>query len=159
MATFPAHRPAPFASALRRTFAVLAATASGFALAAQAPAPNSAPIPDFQSKNVSWTAINSDFTPVPGSPAPVTFDRAHPFFRNDQARDNGGQATYRVPDPNNPEPEAVGGRGAQEAARQGARRRDRRDAALVVPAGRRAGLSRCSSSSPSTSCRVRTRSC
>ena len=81
---------------------ILAAAASGFALAAQAPAPNGAPIPDFQSKNVSWTAINSDFTPVPGSPSPVTFDRAHPFFRNDQARDNNGQATYRVPDPNNP---------------------------------------------------------
>ena len=78
------------------------ATASGFALAAQAPAQTASPIPDFQSKNVSWTAINSDFTPVEGSPSPVTFDRAHPFFRNDQARDNGGQATYRVPDANNP---------------------------------------------------------
>jgi len=81
---------------------VLAAAASGFALAAQAPAHDHASIPDFQSKNVSWTAINSDFTPVEGSPSPVTFDRAHPFFRNDQARDNGGQATYRVPDPSNP---------------------------------------------------------
>ena len=36
---------------------VLAAAASGLALAAQAPAPMAAPIPDFQSKNVSWTAI------------------------------------------------------------------------------------------------------
>ena len=87
--------------ALRTLITMLAAT-SGFAMAAQAPAQTAAPIPDFQSGNVSWTAINSDFTPVPGSPAPVTFDRAHPFFRNDQARDNGGQATYRVPDPNNP---------------------------------------------------------
>ena len=89
----PAPRPAMIA---------LAAVASGFALAAQAPAPSGAPIPDFQSKNVSWTAINSDFTPVPGSPSPVTFDRTHPFFRNDQARDNNGQATYRVPDATNP---------------------------------------------------------
>src|SRR5262245_25256167 len=78
------------------------AAASGFALAAQAPARTSAPIPDFQSKNVSWTAINSDFTAAEGSPSPVTFDRAHPFFRNDQARDNNGQATYRVPDASNP---------------------------------------------------------
>ena len=89
----PAPRPAMIA---------LAAVASGFALAAQAPAPSGAPIPDFQSKNVSRTAINSDFTPVPGSPSPVTFDRTHPFFRNDQARDNNGQATYRVPDATNP---------------------------------------------------------
>src|SRR5262245_423144 len=88
-------------STLRPIMTLLAA-ASGFALAAQAPAPNSAPVPDFQSKNVSWTAINSDFTPVEGSPLPVTFDRAHPFFRNDQARDNNGQATYRVPDAANP---------------------------------------------------------
>jgi hypothetical protein len=80
----------------------LAAAASGFALAAQAPAHDHAAIPDFQSKNVSWTAINSDFTPVPDSPAPVTFDRSRPFFRNDQARDNNGQATYRVPDATNP---------------------------------------------------------
>jgi hypothetical protein len=35
-------------------------------------------------------------------PQPVTFDRTHPFFRNDQARDNNGQATYRVPDATNP---------------------------------------------------------
>ena len=88
--------------ALRPVMTVLAAAASGFALAAQAPAQTAAPIPDFQSNNVSWTAINSDFTPVAGSPAPVTYDRAHPFFRNDQARESGGQATYRVPDPNNP---------------------------------------------------------
>jgi len=102
MPRFPSHCLASFRSALRPTLTVLAAAASGFALATQAPAQTAAPIPDFQSKNVSWTAINSDFTAVPGSPAPVTWDRAYPFFRNDQARDNGGQATYRVPDPNNP---------------------------------------------------------
>ncbi len=102
MPRFPFDRAVSFRSALRPTLTVLAAGACGFVLAAQAPAHNEAPIPDFQSKNVSWTAINSDFTAVPGSPAPVTFDRAHPFFRNDQARDNGGQATYRVPDPSNP---------------------------------------------------------
>jgi hypothetical protein len=81
---------------------VLAASALGTAVSAQSAAPSAHAIPDFSSKNVSWTAINSDFTAVPGSPAPVSFDPEHPFFRNDQARDNGGQATYRVPDLNNP---------------------------------------------------------
>lgn len=55
-------------------------------------------IPDFSSNNVAWIAINSDFTSVPGSPPPVTFDPKHPFVRNDQP----GQATYRVADLNNP---------------------------------------------------------
>ena len=85
-----------------RFAAVLAASAFGTAVSAQSPASSSHAIPDFSSKNVSWTAINSDFTPVPGSPAPVTFDPEHPFVRNDQARDNNSQATYRVPDVNNP---------------------------------------------------------
>ncbi len=67
------------------------------ALSASA-APTESPIPDFSSKEVAWTAINSDFTPVAGSPAPVTFDPAHPFVRNDQP----GQATYRVANLDNP---------------------------------------------------------
>ena len=55
-------------------------------------------IPDFSSNEVAWIAINSDFTPVAGSPPPVGFDPQHPFVRNDQP----GQATYRVADLNNP---------------------------------------------------------
>ncbi len=55
-------------------------------------------IPDFSSKKVAWIAINSDFSGVPGSPPPVTFDPKHPFVRNDQS----GQATYRVADLSNP---------------------------------------------------------
>ena len=98
----PPNRIAALRPALLPAITALAAAASGFALAAQAPAANRLPLPDFQSKNVSWTAINSDFTPVPGSPAPVTFDPAHPFFRNDQARDLNTNATYRVPNPDNP---------------------------------------------------------
>ena len=54
-------------------------------------------IPDFSSNEVAWIAINSDFTPVAGSPPPVAFDPQHPFVRNDQP----GQATYRVADLNN----------------------------------------------------------
>jgi len=68
------------------------------AIGASQAAPEGASIPDFSSNEVSWTAINSDFTPVQGSPAPVTFDPQHPFVRNDQP----GQATYRVADLNNP---------------------------------------------------------
>jgi hypothetical protein len=84
---------------------VLVSSAVGTALSAPAPAQNNQnklPVPDFSSDNVSWTAINSDFTPVQGSPAPVTFDPEHPFLRNDQARDQDTNATYRVPDPSNP---------------------------------------------------------
>src|SRR4249920_3794316 len=40
-------------------------------------------IPDFSSNEVAWIAINSDFTPVAGSPPPVAFDPQHPFVRND----------------------------------------------------------------------------
>jgi len=61
-------------------------------------APAESAVPDFSSNEVAWTAINSDFTPVPGSPAPVGFDPAHPFVRNDQP----GQATYRVANLDNP---------------------------------------------------------
>jgi hypothetical protein len=57
------------------------------------------PIPDFSSLSDGWVAINSDFTPVPGSgPKPVTFDPKYPFRRNDEP----GPATYRVADLNNP---------------------------------------------------------
>jgi hypothetical protein len=69
------------------------------AFAAQGAAPY---IPDFQSGNVSWIAINSDFTGVPGGPQPVTFDRKFPFLRNDQATQGKTQATYRVADTDNP---------------------------------------------------------
>jgi len=55
-------------------------------------------LPDFSSHGVSWIAINSDFTPVPGGPRPVGFDPKFPFVRNDQA----GQKTYRVADLDNP---------------------------------------------------------
>ena len=47
-----------------------------------APASNSA-IPDFQSNNVSWIAINSDFTGVPGGPQPVGFDPGNQLGHHD----------------------------------------------------------------------------
>ena len=71
------------------------------AVAAQS-APAKDAIPDFQSNNLSWIAINSDFTGVPGGPQPVTFDAKYPFLRNDQAIAAKSQATYRVADTSNP---------------------------------------------------------
>src|SRR5258708_8698777 len=68
---------------------------AGFALGAD----GGSSIPDFSSFNDGWVAINSDFTPVPGSgPQPVTYDRKFPFRRNDEP----GPATYRVADLDNP---------------------------------------------------------
>ena len=80
--------------------AACAFLACATAAAQSAPAKNA--IPDFQSGNVSWTAINSDFTGVPGGPQPVTFDAKFPFLRNDQAIAAKTQATYRVADTSNP---------------------------------------------------------
>ena len=75
----------------------LSIAAAAFAAQGTAPA-----IPDFQSGNVSWIAINSDFTGVPGGPQPVKFDEKFPFLRNDQATQAKSNATYRVADTNNP---------------------------------------------------------
>jgi hypothetical protein len=83
---------------------VLSVALLGFgyaALAAQS-VPAKDALHDFQSGNVSWTAINSDFTGVPGGPQPVTFDAKYPFLRNDQAIAAKSQATYRVADTSNP---------------------------------------------------------
>jgi hypothetical protein len=83
----------------RAAFVTSVAASLTILTAAQAAAPA---IPDFQSGNVSWIAINSDFTGVPGGPQPVTFDTKFPFLRNDQAIQGRTQATYRVADTNNP---------------------------------------------------------
>jgi hypothetical protein len=81
--------------------ATIALAIAGTGLAAQN-APSKGAIPDFQSGNVSWIAINSDFTGVPGGPQPVGFDSKYPFLRNDQAIQSRSQATYRVADISNP---------------------------------------------------------
>src|SRR5258708_7414118 len=71
---------------------------AGLALAADTTGEKSA-APNFSSFNDAWIAINSDFTPVPGSgPKPVTYDPKFPFRRNDEP----GAPTYRVADLNNP---------------------------------------------------------
>jgi hypothetical protein len=64
----------------------------------KAPTVPPAEIPHFDSNEVAWIAINSDFTPVPGSPEPVAYDPKYPFRRNDEP----GPATYRVANLDNP---------------------------------------------------------
>lgn len=67
---------------------------AGLAAAAAA----QSPLPDFSSNNVGWIAINRDFVAVPGSPAPVGNDVAHPYVLNGIP---GQQPTYRVADLSN----------------------------------------------------------
>ncbi len=56
-------------------------------------------IPDFSSNQVRWvTANGGEFVAVPGSPAPLRQDPAHPFVGNGQ----GKQPTYRIADLSNP---------------------------------------------------------
>jgi hypothetical protein len=57
---------------------------------------------DLSSKLAGWVAVNTDFVPVKGSPAPVASDPAHPYISNAAARRAGGQPTYRIADVANP---------------------------------------------------------
>jgi len=55
-------------------------------------------IPDFSSNQARWlTANGGEFVAVPGSPAPLRQDPAHPFVGNGQ----GKQPTYRIADLSN----------------------------------------------------------
>jgi hypothetical protein len=76
----------------------VASIASVLVFSALAAPAKDAALPDFDSNNVAWIAINSDFTGVPGEPQPVGFDPAYPFRRNDEP----GPATYRVANLDNP---------------------------------------------------------
>src|SRR5262249_50460636 len=52
-------------------------------------------IPDFSSNQAAWQTPNGgEFIVVPGSPAPLHQDPAHPFVGNGQGR----QPTYRIAD-------------------------------------------------------------
>jgi hypothetical protein len=68
-------------------------------LIAQVSAQQKASPPDFSSNQVRWiTANGGEFVAVPGSPAPLRQDPAHPFVGNGQ----GKQPTYRIADLSNP---------------------------------------------------------
>src|ERR1700687_1129744 len=68
-------------------------------LVAQVSAQQKASPPDFSSNQVRWiTANGGEFVAVPGSPAPLHQDPAHPFVGHSQ----GKHATYRIADLSNP---------------------------------------------------------
>jgi len=70
----------------------------GTALTAEVAAQSNPSPPDFSSDAVGWIAIGGDFLSVPGSPAPIGTDPAHPFVANN----TGAQPTFRIGDISNP---------------------------------------------------------
>ncbi len=68
------------------------------ALTAGVAAQHNASAPDFSSDQAAWIAVGNDFIRVPGGPAPVSFDPAHPYVPNNAA----AQPTYRIADVGNP---------------------------------------------------------
>jgi hypothetical protein len=81
---------------------LLAATLAGVFGAGVTVTPASAQVaakvPDFSGGNAGWVTVGTDWTPVAGSPPPVTGDPAHPYVPNNI----GKQPTFRVADLNNP---------------------------------------------------------
>jgi hypothetical protein len=74
--------------------AIVLLSGMGFHAAAQ----NAASVPDFSSNGVAWNGgVGRDFIAVPGSPAPLRQDPAHPFVPNG----TGKQPTYRIADLSN----------------------------------------------------------
>jgi hypothetical protein len=62
-------------------------------------------VPDFSSRGTAWLgpgAGDIDFIPVPGSPALVRNDPAHPYISNAESRLAGKQPTYHIADLTNP---------------------------------------------------------
>jgi hypothetical protein len=49
---------------------------------AQDAAPAKTPAPDFSSGNTGWVSMGGEWIAKPGTPPPVTFDRAHPYVPN-----------------------------------------------------------------------------
>jgi len=56
-------------------------------------------VPDLAAADVAWVKVGDDYLPPPSGPAPVTFDKKHPYQPNN---DKGLQVTYRVADLSNP---------------------------------------------------------
>ena len=80
-----------------RTFvSVLALTMASAGLVAAGAQPRPAN-PDFSSAQFGWLG-DTEFLPPPSGPGPVTFDRTHPYVRNNTS----GQPTFRIADTSNP---------------------------------------------------------
>jgi hypothetical protein len=54
--------------------------------------------PDFSVNNAAWVSVGGEWTPLPGSPPPVTQDPGRRYVPNN----SGEQPTFRVADTNNP---------------------------------------------------------
>ena len=81
---------------------VLATMLATAMFAAGASAQTASP-PDFSSNGTAWQGGNGvNFTAVPGSPAPIVNDPAHPHISNGEAIRRGVQPTYRIADLSNP---------------------------------------------------------
>src|SRR5262249_27117556 len=67
-------------------------------MCAVAPALAQQSSPDFSAGNVGWISVGGEWTPLPGSPPPVTQDPTHKYVPNNV----GGQPTFRIANLNNP---------------------------------------------------------
>src|SRR5258706_12145347 len=54
-------------------------------------------VPQFSGRDFGWLA-DTEFLPPASGPGPVTFDKAHPYVRNNTV----GQPTFRIGDVSNP---------------------------------------------------------
>ncbi len=88
------HRDALTAGVLAGLTGVLAGlicTGAASSLAQQAP-------PDFSANGAGWVSVGGEWTPLPGSPPPVTQDPTHRYVPNNR----GEQPTFRIADITNP---------------------------------------------------------
>src|SRR5215469_3834536 len=86
----------PISNAVRSAlYGTLASAALAFAVAADAQ-PRAA-VPQLASTQSGWLA-DTEFLPPASGPGPVTFDRSHPYVRNNTQ----GQPTFRIADTGNP---------------------------------------------------------
>jgi hypothetical protein len=85
--------------ALRQGLFAACAVGLGLAAMSAAAAAQQAAIPDFQSNQTAWLhPPGGEFPNVPGSPAPMHQDPAHPYVGNG----TGAQPTYRIGDVSHP---------------------------------------------------------
>jgi hypothetical protein len=79
-------------------YALTAGLLVGVCCIGVAPALPQQGLPDFSANNAGWVSVGGEWTPLPGSPSPVTQDPAHRYVPNN----TGGQPTFRIADVNNP---------------------------------------------------------
>jgi len=78
--------------------ALTAGLLAGLMCAGVAPTVAQQSPPDFSANNAGWVSVGGEWTPLPGSPAPVRQDPAHRYVPNNV----GGQPTFRIADIDNP---------------------------------------------------------